>query len=103
MLDEHAGAELQVERRAPQAVECSEASCLAASILERLGAPKLDPGSARGFGGCQTTAREILGAQLHMVPELGVHVGVQGIALSDALDERAKSSEHRGSSLSYAA
>jgi hypothetical protein len=101
MLDQHATAELEVEHREAQTVECAQAARLAAAIRERSSAAELETCLPRGLRRRQPGSHEIFGAQLHVKAELGLHIVVQRVASANATQKGAHSCDKRHDALAF--
>jgi hypothetical protein len=95
VLDQHARAELDVEHRDPQTVECAQAACVTAAISIRRSAAELETRLPRCLRRRQPRSHEIFGAQLHVKPELGFHIVVQRVASANAAQKGTDSCDKR--------
>jgi hypothetical protein len=95
MFDEHTSAEPEVEHREAQTVECAQAACITAAIPERCGAAELETRLPRCLRRRQPRSHEILGAQLHVKPELGFYIVVQRVASANAAQKGTDSCDKR--------
>jgi hypothetical protein len=90
MLDQHAAAEPEVEHREPQTVEGAQPASLPSHILIVFRAAELEPRLTRGLSRRHAGTHEIRGAQLHVQPELLVHLRVDGLRPADTSPERTR-------------